>query len=35
MQDREWKALANYAAKLCMGTEKDDIGKFLCELPLS
>lgn len=32
MQDREWKYLANNAAKLCMGTEKDGIGKFLYKL---
>lgn len=32
MQDREWKTLANDAAKLCMGTEKDGIGKFLYKL---
>lgn len=32
MQDREWKVLANDAAKLCMGTEKDGIGKFLYKL---
>lgn len=32
MQDREWKALANNASKLCMGTEKDGIGKFLYKL---
>ncbi|HWQ50119.1 MAG TPA: hypothetical protein VN414_14470 [Methanosarcina sp.] len=32
MQDREWKKLANDAAKLCMGTEKDGIGKFLYKL---
>lgn len=32
MQDREWKTLANNAAKLCMGTEKDGIGKFLYKL---
>lgn len=32
MQDGEWKALANGAAKLCMGTEKDGIGKFLYKL---
>lgn len=29
MQDREWKDLANDAAKLYMGTEKEGIGKFL------
>ncbi len=34
MLDGEWKALANDAAKLCMGTEKDGIGKFLYELRL-
>ncbi|ALK06197.1 hypothetical protein SAMN02910340_02053 [Methanosarcina thermophila] len=32
MQDREWKALANNAAKLYTGTEKDGIGKFLYKL---
>ncbi len=32
MQDGEWKALANGAANLCMGTEKDGIGKFLYKL---
>ncbi|WP_292376141.1 hypothetical protein [Methanosarcina sp. UBA411] len=32
MLDGEWKSLANDAAKLCMGTEKDGIGKFLYEL---
>ncbi|KKG10909.1 hypothetical protein EO98_19450 [Methanosarcina sp. 2.H.T.1A.6] len=32
MQDREWKYLANDAAKLYMGTEKDGIGKFLYRL---
>lgn len=32
MQDREWKDLANNAAKLYMGTEKDGIGKFLFRL---
>lgn len=32
MQDREWKDLANNAAKLYMGTEKDGIGKFLYRL---
>lgn len=32
MQDGEWKALANGAAKLYMGTEKDGIGKFLYKL---
>lgn len=32
MQDGEWKALANNTAKLCIGTEKDGIGKFLYEL---
>lgn len=32
MQDREWKALANNAAKMYMGTEKDGIGKFLYRL---
>lgn len=32
MQGREWKTLANDAAKLCMGTEKDGIGKFLYKL---
>lgn len=32
MQDREWKDLANDAAKLYMGTEKDGIGKFLYRL---
>lgn len=32
MQDREWKDLANNAAKLYMGTEKDGIGKFLHKL---
>ena len=32
MQDGEWKALANNAAKLCIGTEKDGIGKFLYKL---
>jgi hypothetical protein len=29
MQDKEWKSLANGAAKLDLGTEKDGIGKFL------
>jgi hypothetical protein len=32
MQDREWKCLANDAAKLYVGTEKDGIGKFLYRL---
>ncbi len=32
MQDGKWKALENNAAKLCMGTEKDGIGKFLYQL---
>ncbi|WP_048120406.1 hypothetical protein [Methanosarcina vacuolata] len=32
MEDREWKTLANNAAKLCMGTEKDGIGKSLYKL---
>lgn len=32
MQDMEWKNLANDAAKLHMGTEKDGIGKFLYRL---
>lgn len=32
MQDGEWKTLANDAAKLYMGTEKDGIGKFLYKL---
>ncbi|TFH04442.1 MAG: hypothetical protein E4H06_02915 [Methanosarcina sp.] len=32
MQDREWKDLANDAAKLYTGTEKDGIGKFLYRL---
>jgi len=32
MQDREWKDLANDAAKLYLGTEKDGIGKFLYRL---
>jgi hypothetical protein len=32
MRDREWKDLANDAAKLYMGTEKDGIGKFLYRL---
>lgn len=32
MQDREWKDLANNAAKLFMSTEKDGIGKFLYKL---
>ncbi|MDM7918880.1 MAG: hypothetical protein QUS12_06915 [Methanosarcina sp.] len=32
MQDMEWKDLANNAAKLYMGTEKDGIGKFLYSL---
>jgi len=32
MQDMEWKNLANGAAKLYMGTEKDGIGKFLYRL---
>lgn len=32
MQDGEWKALANNAAKLCLGTEKDGIGRFLYKL---
>ncbi|MDW5552262.1 hypothetical protein [Methanosarcina sp.] len=32
MQDMEWKALANYAAKLCLGTEEDGVGKFLYKL---
>lgn len=32
MQDREWKDLANDAAKLYMGTEKEGIGKFLYRL---
>ncbi|WP_292387693.1 hypothetical protein [Methanosarcina sp. UBA5] len=32
MQDREWKDLANNASKLCMGTEKDGIGRFLYKL---
>jgi hypothetical protein len=31
-QDKEWKNLANDAAKLCMGTEKDGIGRFLYKL---
>ena len=32
MQDRQWKYLANDAAKLYMGTEKEGIGKFLYRL---
>jgi hypothetical protein len=32
MQDGEWKDLANNAAKLCMGTEREGIGKFLYKL---
>lgn len=32
MQEREWKDLANDAAKLYLGTEKDGIGKFLYRL---
>lgn len=32
MKDREWKDLANDAAKLYLGTEKDGIGKFLYRL---
>lgn len=32
MQDMEWKDLANNASKLCMGTEKEGIGKFLYKL---
>lgn len=32
MQDREWKDLANNAAKLYMGTEKNGIGKFMYSL---
>ena len=32
MQDGEWKDLANGAAKLYMGKEKDGIGKFLYRL---
>lgn len=32
MEDREWKTLANNAAKLYMGTEKDGIGKSLYKL---
>lgn len=32
MQDREWKALSNNASKLCQGTEKDGVGKFLYKL---
>lgn len=32
MQDMEWKDLANDAAKLYMGTEKDGIGKFMYRL---
>ncbi len=32
MQDREWKDLANDAAKLYTGTEKNGIGKFLYRL---
>ncbi|AKB28724.1 hypothetical protein MSSIT_2005 [Methanosarcina siciliae T4/M] len=32
MQDREWKALANNAAKLYLGTEKEGVGKFLYRL---
>jgi hypothetical protein len=32
MQDMEWKDLANDAAKLYTGTEKDGIGKFLYRL---
>jgi len=32
MQDREWNALANNAAKLYLGTEKDGVGKFLYRL---
>jgi len=29
MEDLEWKDLANDAAKMYMGTEKDGIGKFI------
>lgn len=32
MEDMEWKDLANDAAKLYMGTEKDGIGKFMYRL---
>ena len=32
MEDMEWKGLANDAAKLYMGTEKDGIGKFMYRL---
>jgi hypothetical protein len=32
MEDMEWKDLANDAAKLYMGTEKDGIGKFIYRL---
>jgi hypothetical protein len=32
MQERKWKDLANDAAKLYLGTEKDGIGKFLYRL---
>jgi len=32
MQDTEWKDLANNAPKLCVGTEKEGIGKFLYRL---
>ncbi|WP_440947922.1 hypothetical protein ACSAZL_06655 [Methanosarcina sp. T3] len=32
MQDMEWKALANNAAKLYLGTEKEGVGKFLYRL---
>lgn len=32
MEDLEWKDLANDAAKLYMGTEKDGIGKFMYRL---
>jgi len=32
MENREWKDLANDAAKLYMGTEKEGIGKFMYRL---
>lgn len=32
MGDREWKDLANNAAKLYKGAEKDGIGKFMYRL---
>jgi hypothetical protein len=32
MEDLEWKDLANDAAKMYMGTEKDGVGKFMYKL---